>query len=385
MSGTPPWPHPESPLGPATPAPDHIDVAVIGGGLTGLALARAVSAAGGDVAVFEMDHIGSGSTRHSLGVLTAHYPGGPSAVMRRVGGGKATALWLAADAALRDIPGLVDTEPVAIETRPTRRNPAERLARDAAWLQERNFEATYRAEDSTLLTTGAVVDPLELALAFGDAVEKEGGTLAQGVTVTSLSRHTTGYQVLSTAGKTTANAVIVATGARHSQRGVHAPGPIVLAADRYGVIVQTEEPVVAATPVIRTGALTVRRLSPTSFMIAGHVGLSSGLGADQGAQRLVDVALTKLPELGQMRIAHSWVAPVGLTADGIPHVWRTDGIWFAGGYNGDAPVAAVAVGTELGDVLSGARTQTIFAGVTPPRRPRRSGRMGAALERILDR
>lgn len=365
--------------------PDRIDVAVIGGGLTGLAVARAVSAAGGDVVVFETDRIGSGSTRHSLGVLTAHYPGGPSTVMRRVGGGKATALWLAAEAALRDTTGVVDCEPVAIATRSTRRNPADLLERDAAWLRERNFEASYRTEDGTLLTTGALADPVELVLAFGDAVGKENGILAEGVTVTSLSRHTSGYQVLSTAGKTTADAVVVATGARHTQRGVHSPGPIVLSTDRYGVIVHTEHSPAVTTPVVRSGALTARRLGPATFMIAGHVGLPSGRNADEGARRLVELASTRLPDFGALRIVHAWVAPVGLTADGIPHVWRTDGVWFAGGYNGDAPVAAIAVGTELGGVLSGTRTQTIFAGVTPPRRRRRVGRMSAALERLVDR
>ncbi len=188
--------------------------------------------------VFEADRIGSGATRHGLGVLSPHYPGGPSAVMRRVGSGKATALWLAADAALRDVSTLVDADRTGIVTRPTRRNPTDLLERDAAWLRERNFDATYRADAQTLVTGGVLVDPLEVALAFGDAIiEKEGGVVGQGVTVTSLSRHTGGYQVLSTIGKTTADAVVVATGARHTQRGVHAPGRVVLAADRYGAIV----------------------------------------------------------------------------------------------------------------------------------------------------
>lgn len=384
MPGAAPWPYPEPVRGTPPPVPDRVDVAVIGGGLTGLALGRAISAAGGDVIVFEADRIGSGATRHGLGILTPHYPGGPSAVMRRVGGGKATALWLAVAAAAHDSSTVIDGGPTDIVTRPSRRSPPDILEHDAAWLRERNFDATYRSDTETLVTGGTLVDPLELALALGDAIEKEGGGVGEGVTVTSLSRHTRGYQVLSTSGKTTADAVVVATGARHTQRGVHAPGRVVLAADRYGAIVHIGMP--GALPgVVRSGPLTVRPLSADRAMIAAHIGIPSGLGADEGAERLVDLVRTRLPELGELRVVQSWTAPVGLTADGVPHVWRTDGVWFAGGYNGDAPAASIAVGSELGEVLAGRRTQTIFAGVTPPRRRRRAGRFAAALERRLDR
>jgi glycine/D-amino acid oxidase-like deaminating enzyme len=383
MSGTPPWAYPDIDFEPTHTAPDRVDVAVIGGGLTGLAAARAISATGGEVVVFEKDRIGGGATRHGLGVLEAHYPGGPSTIMRRVGRGKATGLWIAAASAANDIDSIVDTKPVQIVTKASRRRPASHLQRDARWLTERGLTARFRHDSQSLETSGAVVDPLDLALALGDCVEKEGGTLAQGVTVTSLSRNTGGYQVLSTAGKTTAGVVVVAAGARRERSGVHSPGPVVRAADRYGALLRTSGSVDA--DVLRVGALTVRRLSSSSLLVAAHRGMAPGLDPARAALRLVDTLRHPLPAVGRARIVHSWTTPIGLTADGVPHVWRTDGIWFTGGFNGDAPVVSVALGTELGHVLAGLRAQTIFAGVTPPRRRRRLGRLEAVMERLRDR
>lgn len=383
MPGAPPWAYPDADFASGTAVPSQIDVAVIGGGITGLAVARAVAGAGGSVVLFESSRIGSGSSRHSLGVLSAHYPGGPGVVMERVGRGKATALWLAALQSMTDAATIIDGSPAEIVTTATRRRSRESLERDAMWLAERGIDASVDA--SGLRTSGVLVDPLELVLGLGDAVEKEDGTICEGVTVTSLSRHTTGYQVLSTAGKTTAAAVVVAAGARQSQRGVHAAEPFVIAADRYGALLQVDDAAGIQAEVVRAGSLTVRTLDDRRLMIAGHLGIPSGLSPEEGAGRLVDRFGTRFGGTAVTRVLRSWVASVGLTADRIPHVWRNDGIWFAGGFNGDAPIPAMAVGTELGEVLAGTRTQTIFAGVTPPRRTRRPGRLGASLERLLDR
>ena len=383
MPGTPPWAYPDRDEQSPTSVPERIDVAVIGGGLTGLAVARAVSAAGGDVVVFEKDRIGSGATRHGLGVLEPHFPGGPSTVMSRVGSGKATGLWIAAGTAADDIAEIVDLTPARIVTRASRRRPASSLERDAAWLAERGFTASYRHDTTSLHTVGCVVDPLDIALALGDSIEKEGGTVAQGITVTSLSRHTSGYQVLSTAGKTSAGAVVVAAGARRAHHGVDAPGPVVRAVDRYGTLVRSHASLEA--DVLRVAGSTVRRVDPDHLLIARHRGMPPGVTPDAAATRLVAGLRHRLPDLGDARIVRAWSTPVGLTADGVPHVWRTDGIWLAGGFNGDVPVVSVALGGELGDVLAGRRTQTIFAGLTPPRHRRRLGRLEAALESFRDR
>jgi hypothetical protein len=56
-------------------------------------------------------------------------------------------------------------------------------------------------------------------------------------------------------------------------------------------------------------------------------------------------------------------------------------MWFGGGYNGDAIVPAMALGSQLGDVLAGTRAQSIFAGIAPPKMRRSKGRLGAAIER----
>ncbi|RZO60185.1 MAG: FAD-binding oxidoreductase, partial [Sandaracinaceae bacterium] len=65
----PPWRSPRTRLG---SPPDRVDadVAVVGGGITGLTLALLLAEAGVDVALFERDRLGAGVTGKSTGHLT---------------------------------------------------------------------------------------------------------------------------------------------------------------------------------------------------------------------------------------------------------------------------------------------------------------------------
>jgi glycine/D-amino acid oxidase-like deaminating enzyme len=133
--------------------------------------------------------------------------------------------------------------------------------------------------------------------------------------------------------------------------------------------------------VIRGDGLTIRKTSPDRLLVAGQMGVKPGRDPDSVAPTLLEMTMRLLGHDVSARVEHAWSTRIGVTADAVPHVWRDDGMWFGGGYNGDAIVPAMALGSQLGDVLAGTRAQSIFAGIAPPKMRRSKGRLGAAIER----
>ena len=393
MAGTPPWTSPDRPEGDdGTPIPDEVEIAIIGGGLTGLATARTLAISGASVAVFEAERVGSGATGASLGVLSVDYPGGPNALLQRVGGGITTALWLAAQEAMTLVAGIASMEPAVVRTVAPRRRDHETLRRDVRWLTDRGF-AVRIGDDLSLRAviddTACVVNPLELADAFRRDVIEAGGIICEDVATLSVSRHTGSYQVLSAAGKTSADVVIVATNGAARHAGVPDPGQTLRETDAYGFTTVDDGAVttaMAGADVLRSVAgLMVRRTAQGRVLVGGQRGLASGLDPTAAAVVLRTMAARLIDGIGDVPIESAWSAPIGLTGDRMPHIWRVDGMWFGGGYNGDALVPAIAVGTQLAEMLAGARSQTVFSDIAAPvRRLRPSpGRVAARLDRWL--
>src|SRR4051812_50138093 len=76
----------------ATDVPPKVDVAIVGGGYTGLAAARALARTGASVAVLEAERIGWGASARDGGIVHAGYQVGPRALQRKYGAGLAPGL-----------------------------------------------------------------------------------------------------------------------------------------------------------------------------------------------------------------------------------------------------------------------------------------------------
>lgn len=367
---------------------DAIDVVVLGAGLTGLSAALAVAAAGADVAVFATRPDPSTHEATALGILEASYPGGPGQIVERSGGGRATALWLAAAETLAATTGLLTTEQATIRTVARRSASRERIATDTGWLTDRGFAAAARELDGLLVmeTGGHLTDPSDLvatvrkeAIAAGAAVYEDTGALAA-------SRHTTGYQILTTEGKTTAATVIVTGG---GQEGTPSFGPMARRRDTYGFAAVDDGSVSAAmgaAAVVQSlDGVVVRRFGNERIAVSCRRGVPAGTSPQRGAPMVAAMAERLVPGIASLEAQDAWTTTSHGTDDGIPVVWRADGMWFVAGHGADALIPAIAVGSHLGELIGGVRTQTVFASVlTRSRLPRRSaGRFGAFVTRRL--
>jgi glycine oxidase len=147
-----------------TTAPDRPDVAVVGGGIVGLAIAHRAARAGLAVRVLERDRIGGGATRAAAGMLapiTESEVGSPAELLEQ--GLQAAAAWPAFAAGLG----------VALHARGTLvvardRDEAEALEREAAFRTERGLRAERLRPSQARRLEPALAPTIRLALHVPD-------------------------------------------------------------------------------------------------------------------------------------------------------------------------------------------------------------------------
>lgn len=134
-----------------------VDVAIVGGGITGLTAAYLLKKAGYSVAVVEQQGIGAGETGHTTAHVTFVTDRRLSELVKVVGRKQAQALWDAGLAAMHQIEEIVREEKIDCELRRVpgylfaaldqdAGNEEKALARDAALAQELGFDADLLQE-----------------------------------------------------------------------------------------------------------------------------------------------------------------------------------------------------------------------------------------------
>jgi glycine/D-amino acid oxidase-like deaminating enzyme len=313
--------------------PSHVDVAVIGAGVIGLAAAHHLLAAGANAVLVDAGQPGSGSSTTGGGV---------------VGWSRATA------------------DPSEIDPRASGfRDVVETLAGSQTWfdgfLRSNDLGAELTIPGSVRITGPAdpgplgTVHPRRLIDALVDSISASGGAIAFDEPLRSASRHTGGFQLLTSERKISARDLIVATGAASG------PYPLGELAKRYRIrhgrclVVEIGSEVLdEVVPIGRTvhlpgDAITLtRRIGTTAALVWVPV-----LARRQ--TRLDAAALLKAvePQLSGGTITHDWHDRYPTTLDGFPRIGRINAMWYAGG------AADTALGALLGHHAAGLAIGTI--------------------------
>ena len=109
------------------------------------------------------------------------------------------------------------------------------------------------------------------------------------------------------------------------------------------------------------------RLTPSGrLLFGGRNDLSTGLDLEQSAVRLKARVDEVFPQLAQVPVTHSWTGQLGITFDLLPHVGRSGGVHYALGYCGHGVAAASYLGAEVGQLLCGERSTSLFAQIPHP-------------------
>lgn len=368
--------------------PETADVAIIGGGFTGLWTALRLAERGVRAVVLEADRIGAGASGRNGGQICTGYAKEPPELLDRFGKEKAARLWDLSEVgkarlleSIRTYGWEVD---LALGYITAALKPAHldglRAVRDTAqgvfgYSEMDIIEARdiRDAVDSPRYCGGlrdrgsGQLHPLKLVHALAGEVDALGGVISEKSTVGRVASNADGSSLLHLSdGRTVkSDAVLVATNA-HLPKGLspeidkHLRPRIMPVLTWIAVTEPLGESV--ARSLIPGGeavadtafALDYYRITPDHRLLYGGP-LSYRIRDPKGPTALMQRGIRRLfPQLPTPRIDHLWAGWVGITPQRLPHLGRLEGssIFYAHGFSGQGVVLTQSAGSMIADAMS---------------------------------
>jgi glycine/D-amino acid oxidase-like deaminating enzyme len=368
-------------------------VAIVGGGYTGLAAARALARRGADVTVLERHTIGWGASSRNGGFVLPGFKPEVEALARALGVVEARRLFELSLQAICTLESLVAEEAidcgyarcgtVVLAARKghlsglegSRRFLRNELAHETVVLGP----ADLRSEIGSSRYHGGLLDPFAgsvqpalLLRGLAAAAERAGARLLEGAGVTDIVRAGRGMTLTTERGTLVARDVLVATNGY--------TGPVVPALQRR--VVPVGSYIIATAPLAPDQAarliprrrvlsdtknlLYYFRLSPDGRLVFGGRAAFTPTAVARSAAILRRGMREVFPELGTVPVEYAWDGRVAFTFDQMPHAGVLDGIHYAVGYGGHGVALATWLGARMGEALAGAGT---VPRLTSPFRP----------------
>ncbi len=381
---------------PAAQGSGRADVAIVGGGLLGLAVALSLAEAGSSVMLLESHEIGYGASGRNTGFVVPALKGsiGPDDAARLVGAEKAERLLRLVGGAGTTVfelirrlgiacaaeqtgclqPGLDGAAVTQIE-RQVRSSAAlgiELKALDAAQTFARTGIPGYRG--SMLLPSGGQLNPLAYVRGLAAAAVAAGARICLGQ-VTRLERHGTAWRLGTSSGDTiTADTVVLATNALIGRLSPPVARSL-LPVQAYQVATQPLDRDVRDRILVgRQPAADLRhhpfalRWSPDHRLVTGGGGIQHAGDAVSRMGRFFLRRLNALvPGLPVLHAAYAWSGMIAGTGDFLPRFWELGrGLYAPIGCNGRGIALSTALGAEIGAYLLHRQEALLAVPVTSP-------------------
>ena len=371
------------------PLPEEVDVAIVGGGYTGLNAARVIARNGGRVAVLEQETIGWGASSRNGGMTTTGLKAAAKTVSSRYGKELGSVFWQASLDAIDLIGEIVREEQIdcdferrghlALATKPQHLKQMETKAdwfrRELGHMMEVVEPDELRSEIGSDVFHGGLGDeysgglnPAKYVFGLARAVARYGGCLCENTQVTGIKRQNGKFEVQTTQGGLRARDVLLATngytgGLVHGvRRRIFPVGSYIIVTEPLSEAMQQELSPKGRMFYTSRWFLHYFRLTPDGRMLfGGRNNLSTGQDLKESAGRLRRSMVHIFPQLEYVPITHSWSGRLGLTFDLMPHIGRVDEVHYAMGYCGHGVSIATYLGTEAGLLLSGQKQNSPFA------------------------
>jgi glycine/D-amino acid oxidase-like deaminating enzyme len=365
---------------PAVPLPDRTDVAIVGGGYTGLAAARALARRGVDATVLEQHSFGWGASGRNGGFVLPGYKPEMEELAERLGAERAARMFRLSLEAIRDLATLIAEEGIPCDfvrcgavTLAAKPGHMHGLEQSGRFMREQlGYEtellgrdelaqeiASPRYHGGLLDPGGCSLQPARYARGLAQAAERAGARLLDRTEVKRIRRIQGAFQVTTTRGVVKAREVLAAT---------NGYTPAALARLRRRVI-----PIgsyqIATAPLDQDQArrlvprnrvfsdtknlLYYFRLSPDRRMVFGGRASFTPTGTRRSAAILADGMREVFPELAGATIEYAWGGKVAYPVDHLPHAGRLDGVHYSMGYCGHGVALATYLGGRMGEVLAG--------------------------------
>ncbi|HLN15817.1 MAG TPA: FAD-binding oxidoreductase [Acidimicrobiales bacterium] len=380
-----------------------VDVAVVGGGYTGLWTARSLALAQPDlrIAVFEREVAGFGASGRNGGWCSALFAASDERLRREHGAPAATALRRVMEDTVDEVGRAAEAEGIDCRfakggTVVAARNPAQVIrgrqrveaARahgaaedDLRWLEADEAQQVMGAEGvlgATYTPHCAAIDPARLVRGLADAVERRGVALYERTTALAVEPGGPGRRPVVRTDHGSVRADVVVRALEGFTPDL--PGEQRTLVPIYSLMLATEplpESFWAEAGLARRETFADYRhliiygqRTADGRLAFGGRGAPYHYGSDIGRRhdlstrihRDVHRALVELfPALAEAEITHRWGGPIGVPRDWYPSVGldRPTGLAWGGGYVGDGVATSNLAGRTLADLILGRDSELV--------------------------
>jgi len=365
---------------PTYPLPPTTDVAIIGGGYTGLAAARVLARSGVDVTLLERHNLGWGASSRNGGFVLPGFKPEMEELAHMVGVDRARRMFELSLEAIRYLERLIAEEGIACDfvrcgavTLAAKPGHLTALEQSGKFLRDQvgyQTELIGRANMAQVIGSaryhGALLDPGACSLqpakyvqGLARATERAGARLLEDTEVIRVRKTGTGFEVETSRGVVRAREVLAAT---------NGYTPAALAALRRRVI-PIGSYIIATRPLdeqlaqrLMPGARVLSdtkhllyyfRLSPDGRLVFGGRASFTPAGPKRSAAILAAGMGEVFPELAGATIEYAWSGKVAYPMDHLPHAGQLNGVHYSMGYCGHGVALATYLGTCMGEVLAG--------------------------------
>ena len=359
--------------------PATVDLAIVGGGYTGLSTALHAAEAGLSAHVIEAHDIGHGGSGRNVGLVNAGVWMPPSAVLAVLGPDRGPRFLRRFADGTAMVFDLIERHQIRCEATRTGTIHAAHAPAGLRYLSARWRDWAQMGEPVDLLDADAMaqklgsrrymgglldhragtVNPMGYARGLARAARAAGAGISTGVRVTGLEKTGAGWRVQTDAGPITARAVVLGTNAYTDtlwpglKRSFTPIWYFQLATEPLGAriagILPEGQGVWDTAPVMRS----IRR-DGAGRLIIGSMGRVHGDTTRGLSQRWAQRELARMfPALGPVRFEEAWDGQIAMTPDHLPRVHElAPSLYTPIGYNG----RGITTGTIFGQAIAGLLT-----------------------------
>jgi glycine/D-amino acid oxidase-like deaminating enzyme len=370
--------------------PSQCDVAIVGGGFTGLSAALALARRGATVVVLEAgERVAAEASGRNGGHVNNGLAVDYAEVAAKVGTERARAWYHAYDDAVDTVARIVRDEAIdcdfvrhgklKLATKPAQlealSRSAERLVRDRVDIDVEILDAArVRAEVESDRFAGGLLYKRSGQMHMGrfagglaQAAERHGAQISTGTCVQRLERLGRGqaHRVHTSRGSLLAQQVLLANGA--ARHGSYASfGWLRRRIVPIGSFIVVTEPLGAerASALLRERRTYVTvanihhyfRLTPDHRLVFGgraRFGVSDPVSDAKSGEILRAGMVETFPSLAGVGIDYCWGGLVDMTQDRLPHAGERDGLFYSTGYSGHGTQMSVLMGERMAAVMAG--------------------------------
>ena len=392
-----------APQFPARDLPQSVDVAVIGGGFTGLSAARTLAKDDAQVAVLEAENVGWGASCRNGGMVLSGLKLGAAKLIARYGRGATKRMYAASLESIDCVEALVREENIdcdfsrcghlEVACKPKHfaefRRGAETIEREFGHKLRIVEKADLPQEIGSAIYHGGIVDevsagvnPAKYVAGLACATAKAGATIHEKTRVMRLERDSrraeSGWNVKTSRGSLHARDVLIATSGYTSgvtpslQKKIIPIGSYIIVTE-----IQPEALARELSPRNRMiydskNYLYYYRLTPDRRMLFG--GRAAFFPENENTVRdsariLRDGMISVYPQLRETKVEYVWGGTLDFAFDIMPHAGKMDGMFYSVGYAGHGVAMATLLGQKIAQSILTGRDENPFAGIPFPGAP----------------